>query len=68
MHKHRTLIDEIFCQIIKQLTDNKSIKIDSIQSGWKLLAIILNYFTPSEYLQSYFVKYLQDNQNERLGK
>ncbi|CAF2388479.1 unnamed protein product [Rotaria sp. Silwood2] len=68
MHKHRTLIDEILCQIIKQLTDNKSIKIDSVQRGWKLLAIILNYFIPSEHLQPYFIKYLHDNRikNEKL--
>ncbi|CAF2921019.1 unnamed protein product [Rotaria sp. Silwood2] len=68
MHKHRTLIDEILCQIIKQLTDNKSIKIDSVQHGWKLLAIILNYFIPSEHLQPYFIKYLHDNRikNEKL--
>jgi hypothetical protein len=70
MHKHRTLIDEILCQIIKQLTDNKSLKSDSVQRGWKLLAIILNYFIPSEHLQPYFVKYMNDNisQNERLSK
>ncbi|CAF3639551.1 unnamed protein product [Adineta steineri] len=68
MHKHRTLIDEILCQLIKQLTDNKSIKTDSVQCGWKLLVIILNYFIPSQHLRPYFVKYLNDNinQNEKL--
>jgi len=68
MQKYRTLIDEIFCQLVKQLTDNKSLKLDSEQNGWELLAIILNYFIPSEYLQEYFIKYLQDNQSEKLGK
>ncbi|CAF1146613.1 unnamed protein product [Adineta steineri] len=53
----------LLCQIIKQLTDNKSIIIDSIQRGWKLLAIILNYFIPSDHLKPYFLKYLHDNQN-----
>lgn len=69
MHKHRTLIDEILCQLIKQLTDNRSTKSDSVHSGWKLLVIILNYFIPSQHLRPYFVKYLNDNldQNERLG-
>ncbi|CAF1240131.1 unnamed protein product [Adineta ricciae] len=68
MHKHRTLIDEILCQLIKQLTENKSTKNDSVQYGWKLLVIILNYFTPSPHLRPYFVKYLNDNinQNEKL--
>ncbi len=70
MHKHRTLIDEILCQLLKQLTDNKSTKHDSVQRGWKLLLIILNYFIPSEHLRPYFVKYLNDNidKNEKLGK
>jgi len=70
MRKHRILIDEVLCQIIKQLTDNKSIIIDSIERGWKLLVIILNYSIPSDRLQPYFIKYLHDNrnQNERLGK
>jgi hypothetical protein len=68
MHKHRTLIDEVLCQIIKQLTDNKSIETDCIQRGWILFAIILNYFIPSEYLQAYFIKFIHENQNERLGK
>ncbi|CAF0977130.1 unnamed protein product [Adineta steineri] len=70
MHKHRILIDEVLCQIIKQLTDNKSIIIDSMQRGWKLLAIILNYFIPSDHLKPYFLKYLHDNQNhdEKLVK
>ena len=69
MHKHRTLIDEILCQIIKQLTDNKSTKNDSVRQGWKLLTIILNYFIPSEHLRPYLLKYLNDhlNQNENLG-
>ena len=64
MHKHRTLVDEIFCQIVKQITDNKSIKTDSVQRGWKLLAVILNYFIPSEHLQPYVVEYLQNNRNQ----
>lgn len=70
MHKNRPLIDEIVCQIIKQLTENKSTRNESLYLGWKLLAIILNYFIPSENLRPYFVKYLNDNipQNENLGK
>lgn len=69
MHKHRTLIDEILCQLIKQLTENRSSKNDSLQRGWKLLVLILNYFIPSERLRPYFVKYLKDNinENEKLG-
>ena len=64
MHERRTLVDEIFCQIVKQITDNKSIKMDSVQRGWKLLAVILNYFIPSEQLQPYVVEYLKNNRNQ----
>ncbi|UJR10303.1 hypothetical protein I4U23_014509 [Adineta vaga] len=68
MHKHRILIDEVLCQILKQLMENKSLAVNSIQNGWILLRIILNYFIPSDHLKPYFMKYLHDheNQNERL--
>lgn len=51
------------------MTENKSIKIDSLQCGWKLLLILLNYFIPSENFRPYFLKYLNDhrNDNEKLG-
>jgi hypothetical protein len=70
MHKHRALVDEVLCQLMKQLTENKSLKSESVQSGWKLLVILLNYFVPSEHLRPYFVKYLNDkrSQNEKLGR
>ena len=70
MHKYRGLVDEISCQIMKQLTENRSSKSDSVSRGWKLLLIILNYFIPSEHLRPYFVKYLNDHHrqpHERLG-
>ena len=70
MHKYRALIDEVLCQLMKQITENKSTKHESAQQGWKLLVIILNYFIPSEHLRPYFVKYLNDYHNhyEKLGK
>lgn len=68
MCKHRSLIDEVLCQIIKQLTENKSTKPDSLRRGWQLLAIILIYFVPSDHLKPYFLKFLHDNRltNEKL--
>jgi hypothetical protein len=52
------------------MTDNKSMKTDSLERGWMLLMILLNYFIPSEDFQPYFIKYLNDhrNENEKLGK
>ncbi|CAF0846167.1 unnamed protein product [Adineta ricciae] len=68
MYKHRILIDEVLCQILKQLTDNQSHVGDSIRNGWTLLAIVLNYFVPSDHLKPYFMKYLQEHyhQNGKL--
>ncbi|XP_016133906.1 unconventional myosin-VIIa-like [Sinocyclocheilus grahami] len=50
--------DEIYCQILKQLTDNKNHK--SANRGWTLLSICLGIFPPmdrlTKYLQS-FIRY-----------
>ncbi|KAM3720547.1 Rho GTPase-activating protein [Dirofilaria immitis] len=40
-----SLADELFCQIMKQLTANE--RFDSIRRGWELLAIFLAFFSPS---------------------
>lgn len=40
-----SLADELFCQIMKQLTGNE--RFDSIRRGWELLTIFLAFFSPS---------------------
>uniref|UniRef100_A0A8R1TN79 Rho GTPase-activating protein 39 n=1 Tax=Onchocerca volvulus TaxID=6282 RepID=A0A8R1TN79_ONCVO len=40
-----SLADELFCQVMKQLTGNE--RFDSIRRGWELLAIFLAFFSPS---------------------
>lgn len=62
-------MDEIFCQVIKQVTENQSSQIDSLQRGWKLLAILLNYFLPSDDFQPYLMQFLNEhrNEHEKLG-
>ena len=52
------------------MTENHSLKTDSIQCGWKLLMILLIYFIPSDNFQAYFLKYLNDHRNEngKLGE
>ncbi len=51
------------------MTENQSTKVNSLERGWKLLMILLNYFIPSEEFQPYFIKYLNDHrtENEKLG-
>ncbi|XP_014248612.2 unconventional myosin-XV isoform X2 [Cimex lectularius] len=55
-HKHVPLRDEVYCQLMKQTTSNKR---DSAQRGWRLLSIVAAYFTCSDTLKPYLVKYLE---------
>lgn len=70
MQKHNDLIDEVFCQLLKQLTENRSVQTESVERGWKLLVILLNYFLPDERLRIYLLRFFYDhrNENERFGK
>ncbi|XP_059488254.1 unconventional myosin-XV isoform X5 [Neocloeon triangulifer] len=58
-HKHESLRDEVYCQIMKQTTNNKSPQPDSCQRGWRLFSIIAAYFTSSPTLKPYLFKYLE---------
>ena len=61
LHHHNELCDEVYCQLMKQTTNNKSTKIESCQKGWRLMAIITAYFKSSELLKPYLFKYLENN-------
>ncbi|XP_053384441.1 rho GTPase-activating protein 39-like isoform X3 [Mercenaria mercenaria] len=50
------LRDEIFIQICRQTTDNR--KEDSLQRGWELMAILLNFFPPTHKFYSYLEGYI----------
>uniref|UniRef100_A0A0N5AGR4 Rho GTPase-activating protein 39 n=1 Tax=Syphacia muris TaxID=451379 RepID=A0A0N5AGR4_9BILA len=43
-YSRESIADELFCQLIKQLTSNE--KRDSLRRGWELLAIFLSFFGP----------------------
>lgn len=58
-HKIPALRDEVYCQIIKQTTSNKSSKPDSCQRGWRLFSIVAAYFDCSENLKPYLFKFLE---------
>ncbi|XP_063236075.1 unconventional myosin-XV [Bacillus rossius redtenbacheri] len=58
-HKHEALRDELYCQLMKQTTNNKSPRPDSCQRGWRLFSIVAAYFVCSETLKPYLFKYLE---------
>ncbi|XP_028967897.1 unconventional myosin-XV-like [Galendromus occidentalis] len=58
LHKYPVLHDEIYCQIMKQCTNNKSSRPESCQKGWRLFSIITAYFDCSENLRPYLFHFL----------
>ena len=61
LHHHAEMCDEIYCQLMKQTTNNKSTKVDSCLKGWRLMAILCAYYKSSELLRPYLFKYLENN-------
>ncbi|XP_063171131.1 unconventional myosin-XV [Candoia aspera] len=57
---HEVIRDEVFCQILKQITDNVSSKMNSCQRGWKLLYILSAYYRCSEVFKPYLLQFLQE--------
>ncbi|XP_054849655.1 unconventional myosin-XV [Eublepharis macularius] len=58
--EHEVIRDEVYCQIMKQITDNSSSKMDSRQKGWRLLYILSAYYRCSEVLKPYLLWFLRD--------
>ncbi|XP_002122505.4 myosin-VIIa isoform X2 [Ciona intestinalis] len=60
--QHRHLRDEIYCQILKQLVHNPSLRSSAL--GWILLATIIGSFPPSKQIISYLKEYLEGQGTE----
>uniref|UniRef100_A0A1I7WYG8 MyTH4 domain-containing protein n=1 Tax=Heterorhabditis bacteriophora TaxID=37862 RepID=A0A1I7WYG8_HETBA len=63
-HKNAVLRDEVYCQIIRQTTHNKSTKVDSTVRGWRLFLILTAYFECSLALRPYLLNYLTENADD----
>ncbi|KAM7152514.1 unconventional myosin-XV [Macrochelys suwanniensis] len=57
---HEVMRDEVYCQVVKQTTENTSPKMDSCQKGWRLLYILTAYYKCSEVLKPYLLWHLQE--------
>lgn len=56
---HGELRDEIYCQLMKQLTTNPNT--ESIFKGWQLLCVLLITFPPSKNFETYLHAFIQNH-------
>ncbi|XP_070801042.1 unconventional myosin-VIIb [Pituophis catenifer annectens] len=60
-----TLQDEVYCQILKQLTENHNRY--SLNSGWQLLWLCTGLFPPSKSLLKHVQKFIETRLKENLA-
>ncbi|KAJ6497827.1 hypothetical protein C8R45DRAFT_1211640 [Mycena sanguinolenta] len=63
---HGELRDEIYCQIMKQLTGNPSP--ESMFKGWQLLCVLLITFPPSKNFETYLRSFIQQHTTQQEGR
>ncbi|CAH1793641.1 unnamed protein product [Owenia fusiformis] len=59
-HYHADLRDEVYVQLCKQTTSNRSTKPFSCQRGWRLMSIMCAYYNTSDILRPYLMTYLEN--------
>uniref|UniRef100_A0A4W3IWG1 Myosin VIIBb n=1 Tax=Callorhinchus milii TaxID=7868 RepID=A0A4W3IWG1_CALMI len=62
--QEESIQDEIYCQILKQMTDNNNRY--SIDMGWQLLWLCTGLFFPSPVLQPHVQKFLETRRKDQL--
>ncbi|XP_042316884.1 unconventional myosin-VIIb [Sceloporus undulatus] len=63
--QEEVLRDEIYCQIMKQLTENNNRY--SLNNGWQLLWLCSGLFPPSKPLLNHAQKFMETRQKEKLA-
>ncbi|KAG8904474.1 hypothetical protein FRB99_001686 [Tulasnella sp. 403] len=63
---HGELRDEIFCQVVKQLSNNPSP--ESTFHGWQLLCVLLVTFPPSKNFEAYLRAFMQERLSHTEGR
>ncbi|CAJ0583911.1 unnamed protein product, partial [Mesorhabditis spiculigera] len=62
--KNEAMRDEVYCQIIRQTTSNRSAKPDSLALGWRLFSVLTAYFSSSPAMWPYLTKYIAETAND----
>ncbi|KAF6029804.1 Myo15 [Bugula neritina] len=63
-HQCPELRDEIYCQLVRQTTNNKSPQSQSCLRGWRLFTLVACWFSPSDVLKPFLLNYLQQNASD----
>lgn len=63
---YKELTNEIYCQLVKQLTNNE--KPQSVNRGWNLMNICLYLFPPTQELENYLEVFIRNQPRERKDK
>ncbi|CAE7178082.1 unnamed protein product [Rhizoctonia solani] len=64
--EHGELRDEIYCQVVKQLTDNSNP--ESTFRGWQLLCVLLVTFPPSKNFEGYLRSFMLTKVKQTEGR
>lgn len=65
LHAPVELRDEVFCQIIKQTTNNPSA--ESVLKGWQLIGVVAGAFAPGDDFKPYLMSYCDAHREDAGG-
>ncbi|KAK0461020.1 uncharacterized protein EV420DRAFT_1267394 [Desarmillaria tabescens] len=63
---HGELRDEIYCQLMKQLSGNPNT--ESVFRGWQLMCVLLITFPPSKNIETYVRGFMQQHLSKQEGR